>query len=84
MHRPVAPTEEVHPTTNDGLTAQVCSIECADSMNAVLTNESELYLAPGWPAIRLIQSIGIRRKKESQSLRGRIVALVPSTKIVRA
>lgn len=45
-------------------------------MSAVLTNESELYLAPGWPAIRLIHRIGIRRETEGQSLRRRIVALV--------
>lgn len=51
----------------------------AASMSAVFTNESELYLAPGWPAIRLIQSIGVRRKKESQSLAQRIVALVVVT-----
>lgn len=48
-------------------------------MSAVLTNESELYLAPGWPAIRLIQSIDVCRRKESQSLPQRIVALVVVT-----
>lgn len=48
-------------------------------MSAVLTNESELYLAPGWPAIRLLQGIGVRRKEERPSLPGRIAALVVVT-----
>lgn len=50
-------------------------------MSVVLTNESELYLAPGGAAIRLIQRLGIRirKTKGSPSLSRRIVALVAVT-----
>src|SRR5262245_46913322 len=45
-------------------------------MSAVLTNESELYLAPGGSAIRLIERISRRRMEQSRSLPKRIVGLV--------